>query len=64
VGLRKPDRRIFDLILQQLGVAAGEAIFVDDFRANIDSAAALGIKTVWYQDRARAIKKITRFLNM
>ena len=64
VGLRKPDPRIFDLILQQLGVAAGEAIFVDDFRVNIDSAAALGLKTVWYQDRARAIKKITRFLNM
>lgn len=64
VGLRKPDPRIFDLMLRQLGVAAGEAIFVDDFRANIDSAAALGLKTVWYQDRARAIKKITRFLNM
>ena len=63
VGLRKPDQRIFNLILQRLGVAAGEAVFVDDFRANIDSAAALGLKTVWYQDRDSAIKKITRLLN-
>jgi epoxide hydrolase-like predicted phosphatase len=64
VGLRKPDPRIFDLILRQMGIEAGEAIFVDDFRANIDSAAALGLKTVWYQDRESAINKITRFLNM
>lgn len=48
-GLRKPDRRFFDLALQRLGVAADEAIFVgDNPSADIDGARTAGLLAVWY----------------
>lgn len=46
VGLAKPDPQIFNLVLERLGVEAGEAIFVDDNLANIQSAGQMGIHAV------------------
>ena len=43
IGIRKPDPRIFQLALEQLGIAPGEAIFLDDYASNIEAAEALGI---------------------
>ena len=42
VGMRKPDREIFDHTLDLLGVEAGEAVFVDDLLANVHAAVELG----------------------
>ena len=44
VGVAKPDRAIYTLVLQRLGVAAPEALFVDDRAENIAGAAAAGIE--------------------
>ena len=49
VGFTKPDRRIYELCLTQLGVAARDAVFVDDRSANVDAAQKLGISTVWFR---------------
>ena len=48
VGWRKPRPEIFELALQQLGVAPGDALFVGD-RADIDvaGAQALGMPVAW-----------------
>lgn len=62
VGMRKPDRDIFDLILQKLGVAAGEAVFVDDFFVNIEGAQAAGLRTVHFKEVNQAIKEIQSFI--
>lgn len=44
VGVRKPDRRIFELALARLGdVAASECVFLDDHPANVRAADALGM---------------------
>jgi HAD superfamily hydrolase (TIGR01509 family) len=56
VGLIKPDPRIFEHILDKLGVAAKEAIFIDDNPRNVEAAAALGIKSLVYTDIG-ALKK-------
>lgn len=48
VGLRKPDPRYYGLALEQLGVQAEEAVFVDDRQVNIDGARAVGLATVLY----------------
>jgi putative hydrolase of the HAD superfamily len=45
VGAMKPDPAIFHHALQQLGVAAGEAVFIDDSPANVQAAEALGIRS-------------------
>ncbi len=45
-GLRKPDPRIFQLAVEQLGVKPEECLFVDDNADNLTAAAGLGIEAV------------------
>lgn len=45
VGAAKPDARIYELALEALEVAPGDALFVDDQVAFCDGARALGIQT-------------------
>jgi putative hydrolase of the HAD superfamily len=48
VGFGKPDARIFELALEQLAVAAGEAVMVgDSVRRDVEGALAAGIGAVW-----------------
>ena len=49
VGMAKPDRRIFDLAVQRLGVEAYQAIFVDDMQRNVDAANLAGLWGVRFQ---------------
>jgi epoxide hydrolase-like predicted phosphatase len=58
VGMRKPAIAIFDLMLEKLGVTAGEALFVDDFQTNIEGARSAGLKVVHFTDADRAIEEI------
>jgi putative hydrolase of the HAD superfamily len=44
--MRKPDRRIYDLTCERLGVAPSAVVFLDDNLANVDAAAAAGMETV------------------
>lgn len=46
----KPDPAIYQHTLEKLGVAAEEAIFVDDIPANIAAARALGIDGILFTD--------------
>ena len=40
--LAKPDPRIFAVLLERYGLAAGETLFIDDHAPNVEAAAALG----------------------
>jgi len=64
VGLRKPDERIFKLVLERLQVSAPEAIFVDDYEPNIEGAAALGLNAILYQGRENAVREINNLLGI
>jgi putative hydrolase of the HAD superfamily len=46
VGAAKPEPTIYEHALSQLGVAAGEAVFVDDQPAYCEGAAALGLRAL------------------
>jgi len=48
VGLRKPDPAIFHHLLNQTGVSANEAVFVDDNPRNLASAAKMGFRTILF----------------
>jgi epoxide hydrolase-like predicted phosphatase len=50
----KPDPRIYQLALERLAVKPAEAIFLDDFRENIDAASALGLIGIHFQTSAQA----------
>ena len=58
VGLRKPDRRIYDLVLRKLQVDPHEAVFLDDLGHNLKSAKELGIRTIQVQNPDAAIKDL------
>lgn len=50
VGLRKPDPRIYQLLLDRLGLPAQRTAFVDDVPPNVAAAADLGIHAVHHVD--------------
>ena len=58
VGMRKPEPRIYELMLERLGLPAQACVFVDDLQINVDAAAALGMRGVVYRDTAQAIDEI------
>lgn len=48
VGVSKPSPAIYHILLQKLGVPAGDCIFVDDMPENITAAAQLGFETIHF----------------
>jgi len=47
-GCRKPGRRIYEIILERLGVPADECVFIDDKAENLIPAEALGMHAVLF----------------
>jgi 2-haloacid dehalogenase len=46
--LMKPDPRIFRLLLDRHGIEPDRAVFIDDVRANVDAASALGLHGILF----------------
>jgi len=59
VGMRKPDREIYELTVERLdGIEASECLFVDDVPVNCKAARELGITAVRYVANDQAIPEI------
>jgi epoxide hydrolase-like predicted phosphatase len=65
VGMRKPERRIYELTLERLGggIRAEECLFVDDLEVNCDGARALGMTAVRFEDAEQAIAELESALS-
>lgn len=63
VGMRKPEARIFEFVLQSHGLKADETLFIDDTREHTDSAARLGIHTWHFQVGREDILELTNRLD-
>ena len=46
LGVRKPNPKIYQFALQQLGVSADQAVFVGHKSSELDGAKAVGIRTI------------------
>jgi putative hydrolase of the HAD superfamily len=44
MGVRKPDPRIYEMVLDELGVDGGDCFFIDDLPQNIEAARVVGIQ--------------------
>jgi putative hydrolase of the HAD superfamily len=51
LGVAKPDPAFFSVILRDLGVEPGVALFVDDNPVNVEVAARLGLRALCWNDR-------------
>jgi 2-haloacid dehalogenase len=49
VGMVKPERGIFELLLAKIGRPAHECLFIDDAQANIEQADRMGFQTIHFQ---------------
>ena len=45
INLRKPNREIFEYVLEDAGIKASESLYIDDTRVHIDTAIEMGIAT-------------------
>lgn len=59
-GRCKPAPEIYEHCLKQIGVAAQEALFLDDREANVRAAEALGMPAIWFQDATGVSREIAR----
>lgn len=62
VGLIKPSRDIYELMLERIGVAPEEAVFVDDRPANIEGASRAGMQTILFTTNKQFEDELTRLL--
>ena len=58
VGCRKPEPRIYEIVLERLGVDAGGCLFIDDVEVNCDTARELGMTAVHFRDNEQAMAEI------
>jgi putative hydrolase of the HAD superfamily len=63
VGTRKPERRIYEITLEQLDMAPEHTLFIDDLEINCDAARELGMAAVWFRDTDQAIREIESVLD-
>ena len=64
VGIRKPDPAIYELACEQMGIAASEAVYLDDLGINLKPARALGMTTIKVLNAAQAISELEQHLRI
>lgn len=58
IGMRKPDREIFDLVLTENDLIPTKTLFIDDSMINIEGAQKLGIETYWLDVKKESVLDI------
>jgi putative hydrolase of the HAD superfamily len=61
-GHRKPAPEIFELAVEQSGVAAEHSVFVDDLPKNCDGARAVGWQAIHFTGAAAAIETLDQII--
>ncbi|MEM9131602.1 MAG: HAD-IA family hydrolase [Actinomycetota bacterium] len=64
VGIRKPEPGFYSIALEQLGVDAAEAVFLDDLGINLKPARAMGMTTIKVVDAAQALGELSAVLGL
>src|ERR1700730_6019999 len=50
IQMLKPDREIFEYLLNRYDLTPADTVFIDDLQSNIQAAQDLGMHTVWFRD--------------
>lgn len=64
VGIRKPEEGIFLHAAAQLGLPPRQCVFIDDVKANVDAATALGMAGVHHRDAVSTTARLAGLLNL
>ena len=63
VKMRKPNPAIYHLTMERIGAIPGRTAFLDDLRANVDAANAIGMHGVWVEEDASGAIATARALS-
>lgn len=63
-GVRKPDPRIYAMMLERLAVPAQACIYLDDLGINCKPAAAMGMTAIKVRDEAEALAELSAALGI
>lgn len=61
LGKGKRDPSVFDDVARELGIAPGEALFVDDMLANVVRAESRGMRGILFEDEPRFERDLKRY---
>ena len=64
VGCRKPERRFYEIALEELAVLPDEVVFLDDLGVNLKPAREMGMTTIKVVDPDVAIDELGRVLGL
>jgi len=64
LGVRKPDRRFYELACAAVAVEPEEVVFLDDLGVNLKPARALGMRTVKVTDPDQALRELEQILEL
>ena len=64
IGLRKPDPKIYEMMVAALGVEPARCIYLDDLGINLKPARIMGMTTIKVGEAAPAIAELERLLDM
>jgi putative hydrolase of the HAD superfamily len=64
VGMRKPESRIFQLAIEQIGLRPEECVFIDDIEENIVAAEAVGMVGVLHRTAGETSARLTELLGI
>jgi epoxide hydrolase-like predicted phosphatase len=62
VGAVKPEAKIYKIALEQAGVSANEAVFVDDFAVNIEGCEKVGMQGIYFEDAESTLLQLKELL--
>lgn len=60
IGLSKPDRKIYEYVLEKLPFKKDQVLFIDDTLDNVKSAKAVGIRTLQYSTLNKLLEDLNR----
>jgi len=64
VGLHKPQPEIYLLACERLRVAAGDCVFVDDLRENVQGAEAVGMTAILHRESTATVARLEELLGV
>lgn len=64
LGLRKPDPKIFQKVLDLHHLQASEVLFIDDMPKNIAGAQSVGLQTILFEDPTQLRSEIQKYVKI
>jgi putative hydrolase of the HAD superfamily len=62
IGVRKPERRFYEIACEQLGITPNEAVMLDDLGVNLKPAREMGMRTIKVGDPDEALRELSEII--